>query len=68
VKSSEVKSLKAHLALNVRSLDKSLEFYQKLFGIEPSKVRSGYANSHKGPFDEVALTLRRVQPQSGVGW
>lgn len=43
MKSVEVQALKAHLAINVRNLDKSLEFYQKLFGIEPSKVRTGYA-------------------------
>jgi catechol 2,3-dioxygenase-like lactoylglutathione lyase family enzyme len=43
MKSVEVKALKAHLAINVHNLDKSLEFYQKLFGIEPSKVRTGYA-------------------------
>src|ERR1700730_14089568 len=39
----EVKALKAHLALNVKSVEQSIEFYQKLFGIEPSKVRAGYA-------------------------
>jgi catechol 2,3-dioxygenase-like lactoylglutathione lyase family enzyme len=38
-----VVALKAHLALNVRSVDKSIEFYRKLFRIEPSKVRTGYA-------------------------
>ena len=38
-----VKALKAHLALNVSDVTKSIEFYQKLFGIEPSKVRTGYA-------------------------
>jgi catechol 2,3-dioxygenase-like lactoylglutathione lyase family enzyme len=38
-----VKALKAHLALNVRSVDRSIEFYRKIFGIEPSKVRAGYA-------------------------
>lgn len=43
MQSAEVKALKAHLAINVRNLEKSLEFYRKLFGIEPSKVRSGYA-------------------------
>lgn len=37
MKSAEVKVLKAHLAINVRNLDKSLEFYQKLFGIEPAR-------------------------------
>jgi catechol 2,3-dioxygenase-like lactoylglutathione lyase family enzyme len=43
MQSAEVRALKAHLAINVHNLEKSLEFYQKLFGIEPSKVRSGYA-------------------------
>jgi catechol 2,3-dioxygenase-like lactoylglutathione lyase family enzyme len=38
-----VKTLKVHLALNVRSVDQSIEFYKKLLGIEPSKVRTGYA-------------------------
>jgi catechol 2,3-dioxygenase-like lactoylglutathione lyase family enzyme len=38
-----VKALKAHLALNVRDVAQSIEFYRKLFGIEPSKVRTGYA-------------------------
>src|SRR4051812_21713016 len=40
---STVQALKAHLALNVRNVERSIEFYQKLFGIEPSKVRTGYA-------------------------
>ena len=38
-----VSALKAHLAINVRNVEQSTEFYRKLFGIEPSKVRSGYA-------------------------
>jgi catechol 2,3-dioxygenase-like lactoylglutathione lyase family enzyme len=40
---TEVKVLKAHLALNVRDVERSIEFYRKLFGVEPSKVRTGYA-------------------------
>lgn len=39
----QVKTLKAHLALNVHNVDGSLEFYRRLLGIEPSKVRTGYA-------------------------
>ena len=35
--------LKAHLAINVRSVDNSIEFYKQMLGIEPSKVRTGYA-------------------------
>ena len=38
-----VQALKAHLALNVRDVAASLEFYRKMLGIEPSKVRQGYA-------------------------
>ncbi len=35
--------LKAHLAMNVSNVETSIEFYKKMFGIEPSKVRIGYA-------------------------
>ena len=38
-----VQALKAHLALNVRSVAQSIDFYRSLLGIEPSKVRTGYA-------------------------
>jgi catechol 2,3-dioxygenase-like lactoylglutathione lyase family enzyme len=38
-----VKTLKAHVAINVKDVRRSIQFYRKLFGIEPSKVRPGYA-------------------------
>jgi len=38
-----INTLKAHLAINVRDVENSIEFYKKMFGIEPSKVRTGYA-------------------------
>jgi catechol 2,3-dioxygenase-like lactoylglutathione lyase family enzyme len=38
-----VEVLKAHVALNVRNVVESTEFYKKMLGIEPSKVRTGYA-------------------------
>ncbi len=38
-----INTLKPHVSLNVRDVKKSVEFYQKLFGIEPAKVRVGYA-------------------------
>ncbi|MDQ6651571.1 MAG: VOC family protein [Acidobacteriota bacterium] len=41
--STEVKALKAHLALNVRNVEKSINFYKKLLAVEPSKVHAGYA-------------------------
>jgi len=42
-KNDLVRALKAHLALNVRNVEQSVSFYQKMLGIEPSKVRPGYA-------------------------
>jgi len=39
----EVQALKAHLALNVHNVETSIEFYRKMLGIAPSKVRTGYA-------------------------
>ena len=38
-----VQALKAHLALNVKNVERSMEFYKMMLGIEPSKVRHGYA-------------------------
>jgi catechol 2,3-dioxygenase-like lactoylglutathione lyase family enzyme len=36
-------TLKAHVAINVRDVEQSTQFYRKMFGIEPSKVRTCYA-------------------------
>src|SRR5205807_6218687 len=35
---------RVQLALNVSNLDGAVEFYSKLFGTKPAKVRPGYAN------------------------
>ena len=40
---TQVQFLKPHIALNARNVEASTEFYRKVFGIEPCKVRSGYA-------------------------
>ena len=42
-RSGMVTALKAHLSLNVRNVEESVRFYRKMLGIEPSKVRPGYA-------------------------
>jgi catechol 2,3-dioxygenase-like lactoylglutathione lyase family enzyme len=34
---------KAHIAIHVKNVESSVEFYRKFFGIEPSKARTGYA-------------------------
>lgn len=39
----QLNALKAHIALNVRKVEQSIDFYKKMLGIEPSKVRTGYA-------------------------
>ncbi|HVT43619.1 MAG TPA: ArsI/CadI family heavy metal resistance metalloenzyme [Thermoanaerobaculia bacterium] len=38
-----VPALKVHVSLNVRDIARSIEFYRTMLGIEPSKVRTGYA-------------------------
>jgi len=38
-----VNVLKAHLALNVEDVARSTEFYSRMLGLEPRKVRKGYA-------------------------
>jgi catechol 2,3-dioxygenase-like lactoylglutathione lyase family enzyme len=35
---------RVQLALNVSNLEQAIEFYSKLFGVGPAKVRDGYAN------------------------
>ena len=35
--------LKPHVAVNVRNVDQSVLFYTNLFGVEPVKVKPGYA-------------------------
>jgi catechol 2,3-dioxygenase-like lactoylglutathione lyase family enzyme len=34
---------KPHISIHVSDLEKGVRFYRKLFGIEPSKMRKGYA-------------------------
>jgi catechol 2,3-dioxygenase-like lactoylglutathione lyase family enzyme len=38
-----IRSLKAHVSINVKNVPASIAFYRNLFGIEPSKIRNGYA-------------------------
>jgi len=43
MKIEEMHIQKAHVSLKVRNLDASIEFYRKMFDIQPMKVRKGYA-------------------------
>ena len=57
-----VQALKAHLALNVHNVERSIEFYKQLLGLEPSKVRTGYA---KFDVQNPALNLTLNEHQFG---
>ncbi|PYQ29325.1 MAG: glyoxalase/bleomycin resistance/dioxygenase family protein [Acidobacteria bacterium] len=63
---SEVQVLKAHVSVNVRNVERSVAFYTKMLGIEPSKVRTGYAK-----FDvqnpPLNLALNEVPQLAGAG-
>jgi catechol 2,3-dioxygenase-like lactoylglutathione lyase family enzyme len=36
--------MRLQLALNVSDLDQAVDFYTRMFGVEPAKTRPGYAN------------------------
>jgi predicted lactoylglutathione lyase len=73
--------LKPHVALNVKNVEQSTEFYRKMLGIEPSKVRTGYAKLNENPVNkrgalshlgiqvattEDVLTMRKNWEEAGL--
>src|SRR2546427_2084374 len=59
----EVPMARLQLALNVSDLDAAVDFYRSLFGVEPAKVRPGYANF---AVDEPPLKLVLNAPGNGA--
>ncbi len=63
---SAVPVLKPHISINVRNVERSIAFYRRMLGIEPSKVRTGYAK-----FDvqnpPLNLALNEVADLAGAG-
>ena len=63
---STVEVLKPHVSINVRSVERSIVFYRRMLGIDPSKVRTGYAK-----FDvsnpPLNLALNEVPDLTGPG-
>ena len=49
--------LKPHISINVRNIDRSIAFYRSMLGIEPAKVRTGYA---KFDVENLNLALNEV--------
>jgi catechol 2,3-dioxygenase-like lactoylglutathione lyase family enzyme len=58
---------KLHVALNVNNLEESLAFYRTLLGLEPVKVRRGYAKFDSAePGVNLTLNERRVSELGGL--
>jgi catechol 2,3-dioxygenase-like lactoylglutathione lyase family enzyme len=56
--------LKPHVSLNVSAVDRSVEFYEKAFGVSATKRRPGYA---KFDLESPSLNLSMVEaPRTGV--
>lgn len=56
--------MKTHISLNVSNVENSIEFYRKMFGVEPFKVRAGYAKFDvKNP--PLNLTMNQVNFENG---
>lgn len=53
---------RVQLALNVSDLDRAVDFYSKLFGVEVNKRKPGYANF---AIDEPPLKLVLIEGQGG---
>ena len=62
---------RAQLALNVDDLDEAVTFYSKLFGVQPAKLKPGYANFAiaEPPLKLVlSRTPARVAPSTTSAW
>ncbi len=59
-----IQTLKPHVSLNVSNVAASIAFYRKLFGLEPSKVRTGYA---KFDVQNPPLNLSMNEAHSAAG-
>jgi predicted enzyme related to lactoylglutathione lyase len=58
--------LRPHLALTVESVDRALPFYEALFGVEPAKVRPGYAKFEVAD-PALNFTLNEGERKGGLG-
>lgn len=56
--------MKTHISLNVRNIEASVDFYKKMFGVEPAKLKADYAK-----FDvsnpSLNLTMNQIDFEKG---
>lgn len=52
---NNVKTLKPHISINVQNVEESVNFYRRLFGIEPMKFIKGNAIVHSVEQDNLGL-------------
>lgn len=60
---TNVKTLKPHISINVRNVEESVNFYRKLFGVEPMKFIKGNTTVH--PVIQENLGLKSEQQRVG---
>lgn len=56
-----VKTLKPHISLNVKNVSESVDFYKKLFGIEPMKFITGNTTTHSTDRENVGLDSEKAR-------
>jgi catechol 2,3-dioxygenase-like lactoylglutathione lyase family enzyme len=56
--------LKPHVSLNVSNIQASVSFYEKAFGVKPTKLRPGYAKFDLGA-PHLNLSMQQA-PRTGV--
>jgi catechol 2,3-dioxygenase-like lactoylglutathione lyase family enzyme len=57
--------MRLQLALNVSNLDEAIDFYSRMFGVEPAKTKPGYANfAIADPPLKLVLFENRAEPGS----
>jgi predicted enzyme related to lactoylglutathione lyase len=58
--------LRPHLALTVADVERAIPFYRALFGVDPSKVRTGYAKFEVAD-PALNFTLNEGERADGLG-
>ena len=56
--------MKTHISLNVNNVSESIEFYSKMLGVEPAKVKSDYAKFDVGN-PSLNLALNQLSFEKG---